>query len=100
MPDLFLHGREIHTVFELLGVRENDITYSLGWCLRQSSHLADALMKNVLGRAEETPVHTVFLQHHDEKGITDVELHAGRSALTVEAKRGWTLPVLDQLARY
>lgn len=26
-----IYGNEIHSVFELLGKKENDITYSLGW---------------------------------------------------------------------
>jgi hypothetical protein len=29
MPDLLLHGRSVHTVFDLLGEKENDLTYSL-----------------------------------------------------------------------
>ena len=37
--DLKLHGRPIGTVFDLLGKKENDITYSVGWALAQSPGL-------------------------------------------------------------
>ena len=33
--ELILHNRPIRSVFELLGVKENNITYSIGWCFPQ-----------------------------------------------------------------
>ena len=36
MADLSLHNRELNSVFELLGTKENDITYSVGWALAHS----------------------------------------------------------------
>ena len=35
MIPLQLHGKEVTTIFDLLGRTENDMTYSLGWCLAQ-----------------------------------------------------------------
>jgi hypothetical protein len=34
--ELILYGRPVGTVFDLLGSKENDITYSLGWALAES----------------------------------------------------------------
>jgi hypothetical protein len=100
VPDLYLHGREIHTVFELLGVEENDITYSLGWCLSESEALANALARKALGKMAE-PVEAIRLQDHvSGKGITDIQLHAGPDLVVVEAKRGWSVPTREQLELY
>ncbi len=35
MTELRLHSRVVHTVFDLLGGKEDDITYSVGWGLAQ-----------------------------------------------------------------
>lgn len=45
MAELRLHGRPVGTVFDLLGEKEDDITYSLGWALAQSDALARALLR-------------------------------------------------------
>lgn len=45
--DLRLHGRPVYTVFDLLGEKEDDITYSVGWGLAQSESLAYALLGEV-----------------------------------------------------
>jgi hypothetical protein len=36
MTVLTLHGQQIETVFDLLGQKENDLTYALGWALAHS----------------------------------------------------------------
>jgi hypothetical protein len=33
MPDLQLHDKPIETIFQLLGAREDNITYSVSWRL-------------------------------------------------------------------
>lgn len=45
MTELRLHSRVVHTVFDLLGDKEGDITYSFGWGLAKSDALATALLK-------------------------------------------------------
>lgn len=37
MPDLTLYGHPVRTVFDLLGKKANDLTYSLGWGLEGAS---------------------------------------------------------------
>lgn len=101
MPDLYLHGRAVDTVFELLGLDENDITSSLGWTLRESPTLASTLLKDVLPGRPALTVNGIRLQEYAaERGITDIEIEAGDVTVILEAKRGWTLPGADQLHQY
>lgn len=62
VPDLLLHSREVHTVFDLLGDKENDITYALGWALSRSEQLLSVLLDDVfdeeLGRVLAQAVRT------------------------------------------
>jgi hypothetical protein len=101
--DLTLHGRPIGTVFDLLGKKENDITYSVGYAMAQSAGLAEAFIAEVLPGAGEVAVDIVQLQEGiPGAGFTDVELKAaeGKIHVVIEAKRGYNLPGEDQLAKY
>lgn len=102
MADLFLHGNQISTVFDLLGKKENDLTYSFGWALANSEHLVTDLLKlwhPGVKRAGE--LQDIRLQErHPDCGVTDIELWTDHTATIIEAKRGWSLPSWDQLERY
>jgi hypothetical protein len=104
MPvDLRLHGRPIGTVFDLLGHKENDITYSVGWALSQSSDLSTVFIEDLLPNANEPSVDVVLLQEGvPGAGFTDIELKINESDfhIVIEAKRGYDLPGLEQLAKY
>ena len=104
MPELLLHGRPVHTVFDLLGSRENDLTYALGWALAKSPRLVAALLAEVaheLAVAEEGQEPAVRLQEHiPGSGFTDVEIRTEKLHLIIEAKRGWALPDEEQLSKY
>ena len=102
MALLKLHGRQVETVFHLIGNNENAITKSLGWCLSQVPSFLDCV-----GRALGTPDLSqrdavVKLQEHQSgKGITDLEIHVpGYAVWVIEAKLGFTVPSLDQLGMY
>lgn len=101
LTDLFLHGREVGTVFDLLGSKENDLTYALGWALAQSANLLDAVVSDTVGESGGD-VTSVRLQEFgsEDRGFTDIEIETISSRLVIEAKRGWTLPSDDQLLRY
>lgn len=100
MVELSLHGREVRTVFDLLGRKENDITYSLGWALAQTDRLVQALLKAVF-KKKSGAVRAVRLQEFVAGGgITDIEVETDRLHLIVEAKRGWDLPTEAQLQQY
>jgi hypothetical protein len=104
MAELSLHGRKVRTVFDLLGDKENDITYSLGWGLANSDALATAVLRNVaaeLQLGKPGPLVAVRLQEHIKgSGYTDIEIVAERAHLIIEAKRGWTVPGRPQLTKY
>ena len=50
MTPMNVHGKQVETVFHLIGNDENALTKSLGWCLSQVPSFLDSL-----GRALGTP---------------------------------------------
>jgi hypothetical protein len=98
--ELSLHGRPIASVFELLGTKENDITFSLGWALAQSPSLRSGLMRAIFPK-EDVPIDRVALQERSGgAGITDIELTGPTAHVIIEAKRGWQVPTKGQLSLY
>jgi len=49
VAELTLHSRPVGTVFDLLGSKEDDITYSVGWGLAQSDPFTRAVLAEVFG---------------------------------------------------
>jgi hypothetical protein len=91
----------VETLFDLVGARENDLTASLGWALSRSDRLLAALLHDVLGVGPgDAPL--IRLQRYDGPGggFTDIEIDIATHLLVVEAKVGWDLPELPQLAKY
>jgi hypothetical protein len=54
MAELRLHGQPVGTVFDLLGKREDEITYSVGWALAQSDALARALLREAFDEDDKS----------------------------------------------
>ncbi|OJU95278.1 MAG: hypothetical protein BGO23_05295 [Solirubrobacterales bacterium 67-14] len=104
VTSLKLHGRDVGTVFDLLGRKENDITYSFGWGLSQSDALARALLNDLttdLKLGDIGELTQISLQNHiPETGYTDIEIETDHAHVIVEAKRGWIVPGEDQLSKY
>lgn len=102
MAELLLHSKTVATVFDLLGDKEDDITYALGWALAQSPPLVDALLARAYGNDGETgELVALRLQETIPRaGRTDVEVETEHLHLILEAKRGWWLPDDEQLRRY
>lgn len=102
VPDhvsLSLHGREMNSVFSLLGSDENDLTAALGWTLAHSPRLLQVLTAELSPRPTE-PTIMIDLEVTDGAARTDLELHGADHGVIVEAKRGWQLPTVEQLALY
>ena len=101
MPSLHLHGREVATIFDLLGHKENDMTYALGWCLSQVGPFL-AQFYSYFGLSAVSHAPSIRLQEHKPKqGITDLEIYSPTSAfIIVEAKREFKVPSAGQLRRY
>lgn len=93
------HGREMPSVFSLLGTDENDLTCALGWALSRSPGLLAALTGD-LDPAPPAPTTRIDLEVADRAGRTDLELRGTDHGVIVEAKRGWALPTVAQLAAY
>ena len=101
MPDLYLYGRKVNSVFQLLGEKENDITYSVAWALTNSK----PFLQEFFGLLSvEMPLDddlSIRLQQFEtDAGFTDIEIQSSDLHIIVEAKRGWTLPGTQQLEKY
>ncbi len=101
MLDLTLYGRPVRTVFDLLGKKENDLTYSLGWGLGQSDTFVQRLLREVFADKQAGELQALRLQEFlPGSGFTDIEIETNKVALVLEAKVGWSLPEKAQLERY
>jgi hypothetical protein len=92
------------SVFDLLGRKENDLTYAVGWCLAVSPLFLSRFAAAVgvaFGPAGEVDVRLQTYDRDDQRvGITDIQLRSLRAHVIVEAKRGWSVPTRAQLRRY
>lgn len=98
--EILLHGRHINSVFELLGAKENDLTYSIGWAFAQCPEFRTRFLEAVLPDVSDTSVDAVLLQQRGGGGITDIELKSRVVHVVIEAKAGLALPSMEQLQRY
>lgn len=102
MPVLTLHNQKIETVFDLLGQKENDLTYALGWALSRSPQFLTQLAKTLGLTSGFSELVKIRLQEHLlTQGVTDIEIDdPGLCHIILEAKRGFTAPSDAQLAKY
>jgi hypothetical protein len=102
MP-LLLHGQQVESVFDLLGQKENGLTYALGWLLSNNHDFLKALLKQITGETHACHEFEVRLQEFEykDRGYTDIELLTDHELFVIiEAKIGWTLPQQTQIKRY
>jgi hypothetical protein len=102
MGAIHLYGRELESLFQLLGEHENDMTRCHGWCLARSSVLGRRLLASIGTESDSSPNLLTRLQETTpENGITDVEIEVPNEVFVImEAKRGWVLPSAAQLEMY
>ena len=103
MPELLLRNCPVPSIFNLLGQKENDVTYSIGWALSRSPQfLANFLHKTTQTKQVFDPARVVIAlqEYKRNSGITDIEVRDDRLHVIVEAKRGWNLPSEYQLRKY
>ncbi|AKT39041.1 hypothetical protein [Chondromyces crocatus] len=97
---LLRYGRSVGTIFDLLGTREDDMTYALGLVASRSAAFARQLAEAV-GGTPGSEGGVVHLQRIEEDGRTDVEMRwPGAFHCIIEAKRGVKLPSVKQLRKY
>lgn len=102
MASLISYGQEIHSIFQLLGTKENDITLSLSWALANCPAFLNTVVSAVTGVVPFAENVAILNQQFDsEQGITDIEITDYQTFhIIFEAKRGWNLPDADQLTKY
>ena len=54
MAILESYGREVHSIFQLLGEKENDITLSMSWALTKCPEFLKAVVKHMPNPKAET----------------------------------------------
>lgn len=94
MPRLISYNKEVRSIFELLGDKENDITHSMSWALAKCPEFLKAVVAAVVP-VVAYPEETVILnqQYTADTGITDIEVTDYQTFHVIfEAKRGWVLP--------
>lgn len=98
--EINLHGRQLNSVFGLLGSNENDITKSLGWILAECDGFRNRFVNDLLPGADCCADSILLQERKACAGITDVELRGDDLHIIAEAKRGWCLPNDAQLRKY
>lgn len=90
------------SVFGLNGADENSATFALGWVLEQCREFRSLLLAAVFGMAIDGNDIAIHLQKFgkEDGGYTDLEIRGKGFHAILEAKKGWTIPSLDQLAKY
>jgi hypothetical protein len=100
---LLRSGKSVPTFFDLLGKREDDMTFGLGLVASRSERFLSLLVERITGTSIPCADGLIRLQTTEQssRGRTDVEIEIpGRFAGVLEAKRGTNLPTINQLARY
>src|SRR3989338_1573200 len=104
MSNLHLGNKaeKVDSVFQLLGERENDMSYSLAWGLAQCPKFLDKFLSAINQRNTELTEIEIYLQKGGDKkeGITDIELISPKFDIIIEAKRGWNRPPKSQFNKY
>ena len=105
MPSLRLHGNDVKSVFQLLGSKENDITFSMAWALSECPVFLDNLVYGIIGTHPDLRLVTIVIQDYkkeeNRRGFTDVEITDDLNFhIIIEAKRGWIMPGIAQLEHY
>lgn len=103
MPELYIHSEKINSIFQLLGKKEDDISFSVGYAFSKCNPFLNIFLKRLnLGIPIDLDRIKIRLQEYEKKkGFTDFELiQEGDFHLIIEAKRGWVFPTKEQLSKY
>lgn len=97
------YGKDITTVFQLLGEKEDDITSSLAWVFKNCPLLTKRFIESVISDSVSSEYLLIRNQHSaTNEGRTDIEILDREETfhIIIEAKRGWILPSFAQLELY
>lgn len=96
---IYVHGRPLSSIFELLGSTENNITFSVGWALANAPSFLSRFSEG-LGISSGAFNEVRLQEAGKDGGYTDIELLGDNAHAIVEAKKGWWLPTDLQFERY
>lgn len=100
---LKLGNNKIDNFFDLLGTKEDSLTYAVGYCLSRNKFLFTSLMYEINIEKYDLENIIIHLQRHDSKNYseTDIEIYDNQNIhIIVEAKKGWNFPSKNQLEKY
>ena len=103
MADLYIFNDKIESVFQLLGQKENDVSYSVGYAFSNCRHFLQKFLQHIKITTPFDPdkIKIRLQTHEKEKGFTDFEIiQDNEFHIIVEAKRGWIFPSKAQLDKY
>lgn len=100
---LYGYGKQIDTLFGIMGKQENDITKSLSYLLFRCSVFRIKFIERFISNFDVHKIDDtiVSFQSCHDKGITDIEIYYPREfAIIIEAKIDYNLPTKTQLEKY
>lgn len=102
MSELIAYGSEVTSVFQLIGMLEDDITKSIAWALCNCPVFLKQIIAEVLNiEIDPSKVRIKYQEAEKDKGRTDLKLTDDELFyIIIETKRGWILTGKDQLTLY
>jgi hypothetical protein len=103
MSDLYIFDNKIETIFQLIGQKENDISYSVGYSFANCPKFLEFFLEHLKLATNYQPdkIRIKLQTHEKNKGFTDFEIiQEDTFHIIIEAKRGWNFPTRIQLKKY
>lgn len=102
MIDLYIYRKKTKSIFDVLGTRENSISYAIGLGFSIAPQFLRLYLAELGIKYVEPDNIKIKLQEYEEKkGYTDFEIEQeGEFILIIEAKKGWNFPTKKQLDKY
>ena len=102
MAKLMKRDQQVDTVFELLGTKEDDMTYSLGWALAECNVFNRQLATMLgLNKGFSDAMQIQLQKSEPQMGRTDIEIvDPEKVHIVIEAKQGFDIPPCEQLEKY
>jgi len=98
LSDIYLHGNKIESIFELLGDRENDITYSIGWALAKSQAFLHTFVKAARLNVDDIPELTIQLQEFKQSLLFSCRNSSAIAVLRTLKFEGMAVTSLSRLS--
>lgn len=102
MIDLYVYGRKTNSIFDMLGTKENDISYAIGLGFSKAPQFLKLYLETIGVKSIKLDSIKIKLQEFEKsKGFTDFEIEQeGEFIVIIEAKKGWNYPSQQQLDKY